>query len=207
MSAKSVSVLSTEPPTPEPDAPSHATAEIDRLWNEFKRSGSRALRDKLILHYSPLAKYVGARVAAGLPQSVDQSDLVSYGIFGLIDAIEKFDLARGLQVRDVRDLADQGCDPRRAPLDRLGAPFGAGQVALAREGVHEARGDAAAQPDRRRARGRDETHARTATGAAHADLLARSRRSRRDALVGRAGRVLDARRHHPRPLRRTRHHV
>jgi RNA polymerase sigma factor for flagellar operon FliA len=95
MSAKSVSVLSTEPPTPELDEPSHATVEIDRLWNEFKRTGSRALRDKLILHYSPLAKYVGARVAAGLPQSVDQSDLVSYGIFGLIDAIEKFDLSRG----------------------------------------------------------------------------------------------------------------
>ena len=95
MSPKSVSVLSTEPPIPEPEAPSSAPSEIDRLWEEFKRTEKRELRDRLILHYSPLAKYVAARVAAGLPQSVDQSDLVSYGIFGLIDAIEKFDLARG----------------------------------------------------------------------------------------------------------------
>jgi RNA polymerase sigma factor for flagellar operon FliA len=47
------------------------------------------------VHYSPLVKYVAGRVAVGLPQNVDQADLVSYGIFGLIDAIEKFDLERG----------------------------------------------------------------------------------------------------------------
>ena len=100
MSPKSVSVLSTEPPIPEPEPASSAPTEIDRLWlefkdAEFKHANRRELRDRLILHYSPLAKYVAARVAAGLPQSVDQADLVSYGIFGLIDAIEKFDLARG----------------------------------------------------------------------------------------------------------------
>jgi RNA polymerase sigma factor for flagellar operon FliA len=49
----------------------------------------------LILHYSPLVKYVAGRVAVGLPQNVEQADLVSYGIFGLIDAIDKFDLERG----------------------------------------------------------------------------------------------------------------
>ena len=49
------------------------------------------------MHYSPLVKYVAGRVATGLPQSVDQADLVSYGIFGLIDAIEKFDLGRGFK--------------------------------------------------------------------------------------------------------------
>jgi RNA polymerase sigma factor for flagellar operon FliA len=95
MSPKSVSVLSTEPPILEPEPANSAPTEIDRLWEEFKCSNGRELRDRLILHYSPLAKYVAARVAAGLPQSVDQSDLVSYGIFGLIDAIEKFDLERG----------------------------------------------------------------------------------------------------------------
>ena len=95
MSPKSVSVLFTEPPIPEPESADAAPTEIDRLWMEFKRTSDRELRDRLILHYSPLAKYVAARVAAGLPQSVDQSDLVSYGIFGLIDAIEKFDLERG----------------------------------------------------------------------------------------------------------------
>jgi RNA polymerase sigma factor FliA len=71
--------------------------EIERLWRELKESGSTAIRDQLIVHYSPLVKYVAGRVAVGLPQNVDQGDLVSYGIFGLIDAIEKFDLDRGFK--------------------------------------------------------------------------------------------------------------
>jgi RNA polymerase sigma factor FliA len=70
-------------------------AETDRLWEEYKATGSREARDRLIVRYSPLVKYVAGRVAVGLPQNVEQSDLVSYGIFGLIDAIEKFDLDRG----------------------------------------------------------------------------------------------------------------
>jgi RNA polymerase sigma factor FliA len=70
-------------------------AEIDRLWVEYKQSTSTEIRDRLIVHYSPLVKYVAGRVAVGLPQNVEQADLVSYGIFGLIDAIEKFDLERG----------------------------------------------------------------------------------------------------------------
>ena len=61
-----------------------------RLWVEYKRSGERRLRDQLIVLYSPLVKYVAARVAVGLPQHVDGSDLVSYGIIGLIDAIDRF---------------------------------------------------------------------------------------------------------------------
>jgi len=72
-----------------------ASVQIDRLWTEYKSSGDREIRDQLIVHYSPLVKYVAGRVAVGLPQNVEQSDLVSYGIFGLIDAIDKFDLARG----------------------------------------------------------------------------------------------------------------
>ena len=71
--------------------------EIDELWADYKATGDPALRDRLILTYSPLVKYVAGRVAVGLPQNVEQSDLVSYGIFGLIDAIEKFDLARGFK--------------------------------------------------------------------------------------------------------------
>ena len=72
-------------------------AETDRLWEEYKATGSREARDRLIVRYSPLVKYVAGRVAVGLPQNVEQSDLVSYGIFGLIDAIEKFDLDRGFK--------------------------------------------------------------------------------------------------------------
>jgi RNA polymerase sigma factor for flagellar operon FliA len=71
--------------------------DIDRLWADYKENGRQELRDQLIVHYSPLVKYVAGRVASGLPQNVDQADLVSYGIFGLIDAIEKFDLDRGFK--------------------------------------------------------------------------------------------------------------
>src|SRR4029077_7773716 len=70
-------------------------AKIEDLWSAYKTHATRDVRDQLIVHYSPLVKYVAGRVAVGLPQNVEQSDLVSYGIFGLIDAIEKFDPARG----------------------------------------------------------------------------------------------------------------
>jgi RNA polymerase sigma factor FliA len=69
--------------------------ELGRLWEEFKRSAAADARERLILHYAPLVKYVASRVATGLPASVEQADLVSYGMFGLIDALEKFDPARG----------------------------------------------------------------------------------------------------------------
>jgi len=71
-----------------------ASDAIQELWQQYKSSASRDARDRLIVHYSPLVKYVAGRVAVGLPQSIEQSDLVSYGIFGLIDAIEKFDMTR-----------------------------------------------------------------------------------------------------------------
>ncbi len=69
--------------------------ELESVWASFKEHGHQHDRDQLIVYYAPLVKYVAARVAAGLPQSVDQSDLVSYGMFGLIDAIAKFDPGRG----------------------------------------------------------------------------------------------------------------
>lgn len=67
---------------------------VAQLWRDFKSTADAALRERLILHYSPLVKYVAGRVGVGLPPNVEQADLVSYGIFGLIDAIEKFDLTR-----------------------------------------------------------------------------------------------------------------
>jgi len=70
---------------------------VDALWGEFKQTHNESLRERLILHYSPLVKYVAGRVSVGLPATIEQADLVSYGIFGLIDAIEKFDLARGIK--------------------------------------------------------------------------------------------------------------
>ena len=64
------------------------------LWAQYKSTGERRLRDQLIVLYSPLVKYVAGRVGVGLPQHVDQSDLVSYGIIGLIDAIDRFEPGR-----------------------------------------------------------------------------------------------------------------
>jgi RNA polymerase sigma factor for flagellar operon FliA len=72
-------------------------AALSGLWADYKASASRDARDRLILHYAPLVKYVAGRVSVGLPQNIEQSDLVSYGIFGLIDAIEKFDPARQIK--------------------------------------------------------------------------------------------------------------
>jgi RNA polymerase sigma factor for flagellar operon FliA len=76
---------------------SEAEAALKELWVEFKSTGEQRLRDRLILHYSPLVKYVAGRVGVGLPPNIEQADLVSYGIFGLIDAIEKFDLERAIK--------------------------------------------------------------------------------------------------------------
>ena len=72
-------------------------AAIAQLWQDYKERGEQSLRDRLILHYSPLVKFVAGRVGVGLPQNVEQADLMSYGMFGLIDAIEKFDLGRGFK--------------------------------------------------------------------------------------------------------------
>jgi RNA polymerase sigma factor FliA len=70
---------------------------IERLWTDYKSTSARDARDRLIVHYSPLVKYVAGRVSVGLPQNIEQADLVSYGIFGLIDAIDKFDPTRQIK--------------------------------------------------------------------------------------------------------------
>ncbi len=72
-------------------------SEIDKLWKEYKATKSKPTREKLILHYSPLVKYIAGRIATSLPQNVDTADLISYGIFGLIDAIDKFDPSRDIK--------------------------------------------------------------------------------------------------------------
>ena len=71
--------------------------QVNELWSEFKAGGDLQVRERLILHYAPLVKYVAGRVGVGLPQNIEQADLVSYGIFGLIDAIEKFDPGRAIK--------------------------------------------------------------------------------------------------------------
>jgi RNA polymerase sigma factor for flagellar operon FliA len=84
--------------------PDDAVAELDEaavvlsaLWREYKATGDAGLREQLILQYAPLVRYVAGRVGVGLPASVEQGDLVSYGVFGLIDAIDKYDLSRAIK--------------------------------------------------------------------------------------------------------------
>ena len=90
-------VLAAAPEDDPAVAKLNAEAALRELWREFKGSGESQLRERLILHYSPLVKYVAGRVGVGLPPNIEQADLVSYGIFGLIDAIEKFDLERAIK--------------------------------------------------------------------------------------------------------------
>ncbi|WP_086823627.1 FliA/WhiG family RNA polymerase sigma factor [Allokutzneria sp. NRRL B-24872] len=72
-------------------------AGIVALWRAYGGSRAQPLRDRLVLHYAPLVKYVAGRVGTGLPSYVDVADLVQSGIFGLVDAIEKFEPERGLK--------------------------------------------------------------------------------------------------------------
>ncbi|WP_037686150.1 RNA polymerase sigma factor WhiG [Streptomyces aureocirculatus] len=74
-----------------------APTSLDELWRSYKTTGDGRLREQLILHYSPLVKYVAGRVSVGLPPNVEQADFVSSGVFGLIDAIEKFDIERSIK--------------------------------------------------------------------------------------------------------------
>ncbi len=71
--------------------------DITEIWDRYREHGDADARDRLIVHYAPLVKFVASRVAAGLPGSVEQPELVSNGVFGLIDAISKFEPERGFK--------------------------------------------------------------------------------------------------------------
>jgi len=71
--------------------------ELRDLWRRYKSAGDQKARDRLVVAYSPLVKYVAGRMGAGLPAHVDEADLISYGLGGLIAAIERFDLSREIR--------------------------------------------------------------------------------------------------------------
>ena len=71
--------------------------EIGQLWRRYKQAPDQGIRDRLILTYAPLVKYVAGRLGSGLPSHVDESDLVSYGLLGLIDAIARYDPNRDVK--------------------------------------------------------------------------------------------------------------
>jgi RNA polymerase sigma factor for flagellar operon FliA len=71
--------------------------DTQTLWLQYRKTGDQALRDRLILTYAPLVKYVAGRLGSGLPAHVDEGDLVSYGLLGLIGAIERYEPDRDVK--------------------------------------------------------------------------------------------------------------
>ncbi len=67
------------------------------LWLEYRRTHEKALRDRLIVNYAPLVKYVAGRLGSGLPAHVEEADLVSYGLLGLMSAIDRYDPERDIK--------------------------------------------------------------------------------------------------------------
>ena len=75
-----------------------APEDVEQLWIEFKRDlSNQDLRNRLVEIYLPLVKYNGERIWSRLPEGVELDDLISAGVFGLMDAIDAFDLSRGVK--------------------------------------------------------------------------------------------------------------
>ncbi len=71
--------------------------ELKDFWRRYKLEADEHARERLVLAYSPLVKYVAGRMAASLPSHVEEADLISYGLIGLIAAVERFDLERAIK--------------------------------------------------------------------------------------------------------------
>jgi RNA polymerase sigma factor FliA len=71
--------------------------ELQELWKRYKSTSDERARERLVVAYSPLVKYVAGRMSSGLPAHVEEADLISYGLGGLISAIERFDLTREIK--------------------------------------------------------------------------------------------------------------
>src|SRR5215207_6170778 len=71
--------------------------ELKDLWRRYKDDGDQGARERLVLAYAPLVKYVAGRMSSGLPAHVEEADLISYGLLGLISAIERFEPAREIR--------------------------------------------------------------------------------------------------------------
>ena len=71
--------------------------ELQELWRRYKEQGDERARERLVVAYSPLVKFIAGRMASGLPSHVEEADLISYGLLGLIGAIQRFDLERDIK--------------------------------------------------------------------------------------------------------------
>lgn len=88
--------------------PTAQEIEIEQLWKKYKAESSVELRNKLIENYLPIVKYTAERLRIRLPDSVDVNDLMSAGLFGLMDAIEKFDITRNIKFETYCSLRIRG---------------------------------------------------------------------------------------------------
>ena len=71
--------------------------ELRDLWRRYKGEGDAGARERLVVAYSPMVKFVAGRLGAGLPSHVEDADLISYGLMGLIGSIERFEPERGIK--------------------------------------------------------------------------------------------------------------
>ena len=83
-------------------------AEKNKLWQEYKKSGSSQIREQLIMEYAQLVKIVAGRLNMYLGNNVEYDDLVGYGIFGLIDAIDKFNYDKNVKFETYASLRIRG---------------------------------------------------------------------------------------------------
>jgi RNA polymerase sigma factor for flagellar operon FliA len=86
-------------PAPPPPAEPNPEASLEALWVAYKRTRDDNLRNTLIEHHMPLVRAIAERVLQTLPKSIELDDLVSAGTFGLMDAIDGFDLSRGIKFK------------------------------------------------------------------------------------------------------------
>lgn len=82
--------------------------DLDKVWKDYSKTKDPQLKEELIIEYSSLVKYVAGRLNIYLGQHVEFEDLVSYGIFGLIDAIDKFDIDKGNKFETYASLRIRG---------------------------------------------------------------------------------------------------
>jgi RNA polymerase sigma factor for flagellar operon FliA len=84
------------------------TVDKEKLWDEYRKKPTHELREQLIVEYSQLVKLVAGRLSMYLGYNVEYEELVSYGIFGLIDAIDKFDLTKNVKFETYASLRIRG---------------------------------------------------------------------------------------------------
>jgi hypothetical protein len=92
--------------------------EPRELWRRYKEGGDGSARERLVVAYSPLVKFLAGRTGARLPSHVDQADLISYGMFGLIEAMERFEPRRSRTCPSARPWSSRSTTSRTSRSGR-----------------------------------------------------------------------------------------